>query len=357
MVKKILPLALLLISIALCILFAFMLADEANASLVDAEPYLSAPKITEERDMSSFEKKIVWMHGSLVPAGGQTLLRAPYSDAACLYYHYEKRQGYWETDSEGDEYLAWTTVGSETKTVDTVLRTVTMTTRIDGARAVYNGLEKSADIYRTIDEARFNFVEYIVPVENDAWVIGRLENGEILGSDNGLLVYLSSITAIVRDYKTDFVILLYFIVFAVLAAAFFLCLFLTVLLRKAIPVPKVPDILFFFSTAGFVWITTGSTLASFSAEIDGIIAGIIMELIFCSVILPTLIGYACNGKRSVFVLLFIPCIGMAVLGGVFFNSAFFSVTDSLLPLLLAISCSVCAVAFVLLCRFLSSKSV
>lgn len=347
--------------IPICSATLFFIATSLLASSLDSsyfnETYLSAPIITGESGFSGRDNGVAWIYGALAPADVESLLQAPVSKTGCLYYYSEKRQGTCETDSDGDSYRVWTVVESDIKSVETVIKIGDRGKSLEMADAAFYNLVTAADRFSTDDGIDFNYREYIVPMENKVWVMGKIENNSIIKTDKGLLVSLAGMDSLVRQFNAESVLLLFFSILCFIGGAGFLAVLIMMLLKKKMSSLRPLDAGMLFLAIGFFWIVTGLMLVGLSEDtaFDRIVSPIVTVAVACAFVIPPLATTGCRPQILPFILFFPTAIGLSVLGSFFLYDMLFMLAKGPLPLFMDILCLAAAVSLVQVYRLVFAR--
>ncbi|MBN2352766.1 MAG: hypothetical protein JXD23_09385 [Spirochaetales bacterium] len=353
MVKRVLPPILALLLVGLLFLLSAFLFSEGVRSLASGSRFLAAPLLADGAELSRHEGDIVWLTGSLALAEGAQPPVGPLSETRCLYYRVEKWKGDWEEDSDGDIRRVWYLNDSDAKTGPLVLRLGTARLSIPSVGTAYENLELRKEFERRIDGDVYQFREYAIPLENEAWILGRLESGKIGPADRDVTVSLWNVRPVAWRYFGDPALFGFCAVLCAQAglgiggalAAWFIGK------RRAFASPKA--FLFFFLAAFYFWIISGGVFASLgeNSPVTGIVVGLVASFLAAG----PLLGEAGGERPLPAVPVFMLGIGLAVAGGWLMFDSFFPLATGLPRLLLGIIAVAAAPAILLGFRALAAK--
>jgi hypothetical protein len=331
----------------------FLMINFISLSLEGLSPYLNAPRIIAEENLSGQENRIVWLYGRLISRTGDEALFGPVSEKKCLYYRYEKLRASWETDSDGDSSKVWYVIEHDEKVLVFSLQIGNQKIEIDQRNIEYYGLGQTADSYETIDQIEYNYREYSLPFENAVWIMGKLENGKIVATNRGVAVCLSAIEPYLASLKSQTGGLIYFsILFGILGMGL-ACGFVYRILGNKIKFIHKGDFAIAFIVPVYFWFFAGTLLVILTGEslIGGIFMGITVNVMF---ILP-LASHKCRGRLGPAAVFFIPSVTLFIFGFYFLYNAFISLEARLFPLAAGLLLVAGAIALVYLYRFVIAR--
>jgi len=324
-IKRLVLIILFQLGAVLFIALAVYMAESYCDLVTRFSPIFAAPKITDQELVPGHENEIVWLYGRLIPRKNETL-RTPLSEVECLYYRYEKYEVRWEEDSDGDHHRVYYPLENKEKSLDMILQMNTSGFKIMAQNITYYDLAKSVDLNETIGETEYNYREYIVPIENSAWVIGKISNGELIPTDRGVIICLNSVEFLFRQLKGETGLFLYFALLFLILGLGFLAGSLYVIFQKKITFISKHNFIAVLTIPLYLCIFGGVLLLvfSFTDLLQFIILGSMMTIF---VNFPYLIFFAsggCKAKPLAALILFLAGIGMFISGVYLLNNAFFT---------------------------------
>ncbi|MBN1524894.1 MAG: hypothetical protein JW904_10445 [Spirochaetales bacterium] len=320
-------------------------------------PYISAPFLNDEAQITGLENELIWAYGKLVPDRNLSPLKSPLSMTECLHYYYDKRQGSWETDSDGDRYRVWTVIESESRTVNCLLQTGRHEIPLSTDGVHFHSLEPAADFEKSNDKIDFNYREFIIPMENKVWVLGKLENLRIVSANRGLFIGLGTPESIIAEFQDQPVAFFFLFVLCIITGTGCFSVFALLLLPERPDFLRPLQVIMGFLALALFWIFSAIMVGVFHNEnsLPEIISIFSVTLAAGGLIIPPLAAAGCKPAALPALCFFPAAFLSAILGSWLFYQAFFTLVDPVLPLAAGFLCVITSTCLILVYRLVFAR--